>query len=86
MLQSVWSLNVKDFYTRCLWNVLDVNKAKGLGRNRCRNKKESSYRSAVTKRRKTASSVSCEKPEATVARLLLRQSDPDIVTVKLFDD
>jgi len=41
------SLRVKDFYMRCLWNVLDVNKhisnmshkAKGLDRNR--NKKRS---------------------------------------------
>jgi hypothetical protein len=33
--------------------------------------KKNRYRSAVTKRRKTVSSVSCKKPEATVAHLLL---------------
>jgi hypothetical protein len=33
--------------------------------------KKDRYRSAVIKRRKTVSSVSCEKPEAMIAHLLL---------------
>jgi hypothetical protein len=62
----------------CLWNVLDVNKYTSSISHKANEsivaivtKQKDRYRSAVAKRRKTVSSVSREKPEATVGHLLL---------------
>jgi hypothetical protein len=67
-------ISLKDFYMRCLcFGMFSMLKqayieSQSKGRNPCRNKKGSL---SLTKRRETVSSVSREKPEATVAHLLL---------------
>jgi hypothetical protein len=47
------------------------HKAKGLGRNRCRNKKGSLSLGSYQAAKNSVFSVLPEKPEATVAHLLL---------------
>jgi len=63
------------------------HKVKGQGRNRCQSKERSRCRLLTTNDEGSVSSVSCKKPKATGALLLLSWSKhPNILTVNLFDD